>query len=56
MNHLLITILYELPGVDPCMTTTVLRVANGFELTSYKDKIYQQYRNKPYYEVTITEV
>lgn len=56
MNNLLITIVYKPPGLEPCMTTTVLPVPNQSGLTIYKNEIYRQYRNKPYYEVTITEV
>lgn len=56
MNNLLITIVYKLPGLQPCMTTTVLPVGTQRGLEVYKNEIYQQYRNKPYYEVTITEV
>lgn len=56
MNHLLVTIVYKPPGIDPCMTTTVVPVGNQSGLTIYKNEIYQQYRNKQHYDVTITEV
>lgn len=56
MYNLLITIVYNPPGLQPQMTTTVLPVGTQRGLEVYKNEIQRQYRNRQYYELTITEV
>lgn len=54
MNKLLVTILYHVPGQPPVMTTTVVEVGNYPR--SHRNDILEQYRDKTYFDVIITEI
>lgn len=54
MNKLPITILYHFPGQPPVMTTTVVEVGKFPSL--HRNDILEQYRDKIYFDVTITEI
>lgn len=54
MNKLLVTILYHFPGSPPVMTTTVVEV--GSYPRTNKNDILDQYRDKKYFDVIITEI
>lgn len=54
MNHMLVTIVYSLPGANPCITSAVIPIQSHLSFDANTKKVYDQYRHKKYYEVTIT--
>lgn len=55
MNHLLIVITYSVPGHPPAITSAVVPIQSHLTFDAQKKKVYDQYRTKQYYDVTITE-
>lgn len=56
MNNLLVVITYRELNKEPCMTSAVVPVQHSMSLETYRKKIEAQYKDKPYYNVTITEI
>lgn len=54
MNHMLIVITYSLPGANPVITSAVVPIQSHLSFDAHKQNVYEQYRNKKYYDVTIT--
>lgn len=56
MNHMLIVITYYAPGHNPVITSAVMPINQVTSFDMHKRNIEEQYRNKKYYDVTITQV